>query len=447
LESSTCCADTASEHAMMGHLMRATLRRWARAYRVDGFRFDLMGHHLRDNIERVRADLNALTLDADGLEGTEIYLYGEGWDFGGLAGGARGVNASQRHMAGTGVGTFNDRLRDAARGGGPFGGLRQQGFINGLYTDPNEDDTQDDGGRLAGLLARQDLLRVSLAGNLAAYRLTSASGRVVTGAEMGFNGQPAGYAASPLESVQYVSAHDNETLFDSVQSKAPLETPMDERVRMHNLGMSLVALGQGVPFFHAGDELLRSKSLDRDSYNSGDWFNRLDFSYQTNNWGAGLPPEEKNGANWPMMRMLLGRPELKPGPEHIQAALRHFEEMLRIRTSSPLFRLGSAAAVLAQMRFHNTGPGQIPGLIAMSLVDDPGAPVDPRYNLVVVLFNAAPQLVKFALPGLAGADLRLHPILVDSWDPDVRQARFEPSAGAFAIPGRTTAVFVSLKHS
>jgi pullulanase/glycogen debranching enzyme len=53
-------------------------------------------------------------------------------------------------------------------------------------------------------------------------------------------------------------------------------------------------LAQGIPFFHAGDELLRSKSLDRDSYNSGDWFNRLDFTYQTNNFAVGLPPWEKN---------------------------------------------------------------------------------------------------------------------------------------------------------
>jgi pullulanase len=57
---------------------------------------------------------------------------------------------------------------------------------------------------------------------------------------------------------------------------------------------------QGIPFFHAGDDTLRSKSLDRDSYNSGDWFNRLDFSYETNNFGVGLPPKEKNEEKWDM---------------------------------------------------------------------------------------------------------------------------------------------------
>jgi pullulanase len=106
---------------------------------------------------------------------------------------------------------------------------------------------------------------------------------------------------------------------------------------MHNMGMSLVALSQGIPFFHAGDEMLRSKSLDRDSYNSGDWFNKLDFTYQTNNWGIGLPPRESNESTWPIMRPLLGNPNLMPQPEHFQMGINHFEEMLQIRAVRPFF--------------------------------------------------------------------------------------------------------------
>ena len=78
----------------------------------------------------------------------------------------------------------------------------------------------------------------------------------------------------PQEAVQYISKHDNETLFDAVQFKLPVGASMAERVRAHNMGLSVIALGQGVPFFHAGTDMLRSKSLDRDSYNSGDWFNK-----------------------------------------------------------------------------------------------------------------------------------------------------------------------------
>ena len=66
---------------------------------------------------------------------------------------------------------------------------------------------------------------------------------------------------------------------------------------MNRVCASIVALSQGVPFFHAGDELLRSKSLDRDSYDSGDWFNRLDFSGETHNFGAGCPRDRKTKAD------------------------------------------------------------------------------------------------------------------------------------------------------
>src|SRR5690606_17798429 len=104
-------------------------------------------------------------------------------------------------------------------------------------------------------------------------------------AEIDYNGSPAGYTADPQENIVYVSKHDNETLFDAIQYKAPADVDMAGRVRMQNLGNSIVMLNQGVPFFQAADDLLRSKSLDRNSYNSGDWFNAIDWTGQTTNWG------------------------------------------------------------------------------------------------------------------------------------------------------------------
>ena len=117
---STCCANTATEHAMMERLMLDAVALWARAYKVDGYRFDLMGHHMVVNMQNVRAVLDALTAEADGTHGASLLLYGEGWDFGEVAQNARGVNATQANLAGSGIGTFSDRLRDAVRGGGPF---------------------------------------------------------------------------------------------------------------------------------------------------------------------------------------------------------------------------------------------------------------------------------------------------------------------------------------
>jgi pullulanase/glycogen debranching enzyme len=274
------------------------------------------------------------------------------------------------------------------------------------------------------------------------YTFVDRRGEAVTGASIDYGGHPAGYTKTPQEQIAYVSAHDNETLFDSIQYKVPLSTSMSDRVRIQNMGLSLVALTQGVPFFDAGSDMLRSKSLDRDSYNSGDWFNRLDFTYSCNNWGVGLPPAESNAGNYSLMRPLLGLTDIKPEREDILKTAAHFREMLRIRKSSPLFHLKTAADVHKRLRFHNTGPNQVPGLIVMSLDDTVGQTLDPNYHRVVVLFNASNKAHSFTIPKLVGTFLTLHPVQAESHDPVVREAAYSCSTGTFAIPARTTAVFV-----
>jgi pullulanase len=308
VENSTCCANTATEHRMMQKLMVDSVVFWAKTYKIDGFRFDLMGHHMRDDMLKVRAALDALTPQKDGVDGKKIYVYGEGWNFGEVENNKRGVNATQINMYGTGIGTFNDRIRDAIRGGNPFGGLQDQGFATGLVGLPNGQAQNTDRARLLKLT---DQIKVGLTGNLRDYRLVDATGKTVTGAQVDYNGAPAGYAASPRESINYASAHDNQTLWDGVLLKAPRAATTAQRVRMQNLAHSLVALGQGVPFFHAGDELLRSKSFDTDSYNSGDWFNAISWDGADNGFGRGLPIAEKNEANWPLYRGLLGDDKLR----------------------------------------------------------------------------------------------------------------------------------------
>jgi pullulanase len=441
---STCCSNTASEHAMMEKLLIDSVLLWATEYKVDGFRFDLMGHHMKRNMVALRAALDGLTLEKDGVDGTTIVLYGEGWNFGEVADSARGENAIQVNMAGTGIGTFSDRLRDAARGGGPFSGLQEQGFISGLLDDPNETDQGSADEQKLKLLDHSDLIRLGLAGNLKDYELTNREGRVVKGEFITYNGAPGGYTLDPQEQIVYVSAHDNETLFDAIQLKAPASASLAERVRMHNLGLSLVAFSQGIPFFHAGDELLRSKSLDRNSYNSSDWFNRVDWTRQTSNWGVGLPPAGDNESNWPIFGPLLANAALQPGPGEIESAYRHFLDLLAIRRSSPLFRLRTADEVKAKVRFANLGPDQVPGLIVMSLSDVDGAGgIDPQWGQIVVVFNANRAPLSYAIDDLIGLPLELHPVQQAGADAVVREARFDAAKGEFSIPGRTAAVFVS----
>ena len=393
VETSTCCANTATEHLMMGKLLRDSVLTWARHYKVDGFRFDLMGHQPKALMVALRRDLDALTRRRDGVDGRRIFLYGEGWNFGEVADNARFVQASQLNMAGTGIATFSDRLRDAVRGGGPFDeDPRIQGFASGLFTDPNDSPANGTAAeQRTRLLHYQDLIRLGLAANLRDFTFLDSTGQLVRGADVDYNGQPAGYAADPGETITYVDAHDNETLFDVLTHKLPRATAMADRVRMNTVALATTALAQSPSFWHAGNDLLRSKSLDRNSYDSGDWFNRVDWSMRESTFGSGLPPAPDNESKWDYMRPLLADPALKPDAGAIQNAHARARELLRIRFSSPLFRLGSARLIQDRVSFPNGGPGQTPGVIAMAIDDRAGRDLDRRLEGVVVVFNASPR--------------------------------------------------------
>ena len=210
------------------------------------------------------------------------------------------------------------------------------------------------------------------------------------------------------------------------------------------LALSLPALGQGLPFFHAGGELLRSKSMDADSYDSGDWFNRIDWTRTTNHWGMGLPGADKNRDRWPLMRPLLVRRDLVPGPAELKLCSDAFGDFLRVRRSSPLFRLHTAEDVQARLRFLNTGPAQQPGLIVMTLSDvaaDRPA-LGSTWKRIVVLFNSNPGEITFRYPVLAQWTLALHPAQAGGADAVVKQARFDRTQAAITVPGLTTVVFV-----
>ncbi|WP_265528124.1 pullulanase-type alpha-1,6-glucosidase [Sphingomicrobium marinum] len=432
---STCCSNTASERRMMERLLVEGLMVWARDYKVSGFRFDLMGHHSKDNILKGREALRTLTLEQHGVDGRDLLIYGEGWNFGEVADNARFIQATQREMAGTGIGTFNDRIRDAIRGGAYNSkaeeAVRRQGFASGLFTAPNRMTSSDDAAR-AEALRLADHVRAGLAGSLADFAFENADGVVRRLGDMDYNGQPLGYVSDPQETINYAAAHDNPTLFDSNVWKLPLDTSKDDRVRWQNLANSLVVLAQGIPFIHAGQDLLRTKSLDHNSYDSGDWFNRIDFSGQHHWWGRGLAHRADNEVDWPIARTLLSDDRMAMEPQHIARAAAHMREMLKIRTQTRnWFTISDAESINTLLRFGNTGPDQVPGLIVMLL----GAEGDER---VVVVFNAtrAAQQVDYT----SSQAFALHEIQQNSDDPIVRTA--QPNAAGFKVPALTTAVFV-----
>lgn len=427
---STCCANTAPENAMMGKLVVDSIVTWAKEYKVDGFRFDLMGHHPKANILAVRKALDALTLAKDGVDGKKIILYGEGWNFGEVANDARFVQATQANMAGTGIATFSDRARDAVRGGSPFDSdPGVQGFASGLYTDPNTSTANGTPAeQKARLLHYQDLIKVGLTGNLAKYHFTDTDGKEVTGAEIDYNGAPAGYAAAPGDALAYVDAHDNESLFDALTYKLPKGTPAADRARMQVLAMATAALSQGPSLSQAGTDLLRSKSLDRNSFDSGDWFNAIHWNCADGNgFGRGLPMAADNQSKWDYARPLLAG--VKVGCPQITGASAAYRDLLRIRTTEKAFSLGTAAQVQDRLSFPLSGKDETPGVITMRLGD------------LVVVFNATPEKQEQRIAALAGEHYRLHPLQAKGADPVVRSAAFTPESGTFAVPARTVAVF------
>ncbi|WP_420175616.1 pullulanase-type alpha-1,6-glucosidase [Luteococcus sp. OSA5] len=437
IEGSAAGNNVATERLMTEKIMIDMVVRWARDYHVDGFRFDLMGHSSARNMARVRAALDELTLEDDGVDGEGVYLYGEGWNFGEVADNALFTQATQGQLEGTRIGTFNDRLRDAVRGGRPFDeDPRRQGFGTGLAGDPNGAPCNREPERR--LQHDTDLVMLGLAGSLRDYELLCTDGVHRRGDEIDYNGRPAGYAQEPSDAINYVDAHDNETLWDALIMKLPQGLPMDERIRMNTLCLATVALGQSPFLWHAGTDLLRSKSLDRNSYNSGDWFNRLDWTGEDNGFGHGLPPADDNMTRWPWLRPLLADPSLKPTSSQVQQAAEQARLLLKLRRSTPLFRLGSAERIRQKLRFPLSGtPGAVPGVITMH-IDDRTDPVDPDLNGLVVVFNATPEPVRQA-PLLDGQRASLSPVQADGPDQVVRRARHD--GVGFEVPARSVAVF------
>lgn len=445
VEQSTCytCGNTATERVMMAKLMSDSLVVWARDYKIDGFRFDLMGHQSKAAMLAAREAVRVV--DAD------TYFYGEGWNFGEVANNSRFVQASQLELGGTEIGTYSDRLRDAVRGAGN-NTRDSQGLGNGLFLLPNERQPNE---RLQQGLSkkennqqqeydlRMNQLRVGLAGNLSSFPLYRVDGKQVQGKDIPYGDQPTGYALDPADTINYVSKHDNQTLWDNSQYRLPFDVTTQDRVRMHLQSLALVLYAQGMPFLHMGAEFMRSKSYLRDSYDYGDWFNRVDFTKQTNYYNVGLPPAEKDKSNWPLIQEVLkghqGRDKVKA--KDIAFSAKVFEEMILMRMSSPLFRLTTASDIIDKVSFLNQDnpmTTQQLGLLVMKIDDSIGQNIDDSVESLMVIFNMSNKVQTFTYP--QANDYKLHQIQQQSLDAITSYSKADENG--FTVPALSSAVFV-----
>ena len=433
IERSTCCENTATENLMMGKLMSDSVLLWAREYKISSFRFDIMGHQPRSVMEAMQARLRTEL-------GREVQFLGEGWNFGEVADGRRFVQASMWSLNGSGIGTFSPFARDAIRGGGPMDGgnalVANQGFVNGLWYDPNPQGALKSRNELMWF---GDLIKAGLAGSIRSYTLQAHWGETKRLEEL--NG--AGYVVEPGEAVNYIENHDNQTLFDNNAFKLPTSTSRDDRARVQILAAALNTFSQGVAYFHAGVDTLRSKSLDRNGYDSGDWFNRIDWTYSDNYYGVGAPLRSENGDNYFVMKPLLANPLIKPTGDEIAWTRDAFRDLLKIRASTTLLRLRSAADIKSRLVFHNVGPSQ-EATVIVGAVDGAGYP-GANFGGLVYLVNVDKQPKQLTLAALKNKGYQLHPVHRAAGAADQRvatQAAYDDATGRFSIPARSAVVFV-----
>lgn len=233
---SGCGNDTASERYMYGKFIVDSVSYWAEEYHLDGFRFDLMGLHDLQTMDEVEKAVHAINSNA--------IIYGEGWTMGNTIDGSAQANQTQiskieaSEGAAGSVAVFNDAIRDGLKGS--VFDVKSQGYINGAYA------------------ANAAKVQFGIAGGVG-----SGAGWKVTGAAV----------------INYMSAHDNNTLWDKLAMSNPNDT-VEDRLAMNRLGAAIMMISKGTPFWQAGEEMLRSKvkedgTFDENSYKSSDAINNI----------------------------------------------------------------------------------------------------------------------------------------------------------------------------
>jgi pullulanase len=436
IERSTCCENTATENRMMGKLMIDSVITWARDYHVSSFRFDIMGHQPRSVMEELKAKVKLAA-------GRDVQLLGEGWNFGEVANGQRFVQAEMLSLNGSGIGSFNPLIRDAVRGGGCCDSgdalIANQGYVNGLWYDPN---AQGGGKTKNDLMWLGDVIKAGLAGSIRSYTMTTHWDATLPLEQISVGGIPAGWVIDPAEVVNYFENHDNQSFFDINAYRLPLETSKEDRARVQMLGAALNSFSQGVAYFHAGVDTLRSKSMDRNSYDSGDWFNKLDWTFTDNNFGVGLPMQRDNGNEWGMIQPRLANPLIKPTAGEIGWTRDVFRDLLKIRASSTLLRLRTADDIKARLQFLNTGSGQEATVLA-GLLNGAGYP-GANFQKLAYFVNVDKVAHSISADALKGQAFQLHPVHLapNAGDKRAAEAQFDAANGTVSIPARTAVVFV-----
>ncbi|MCK8823586.1 type I pullulanase [Fuchsiella alkaliacetigena] len=298
---SGCGNEIASENPMVRKFIVDSVEYWAREYHIDGFRFDLMGLIDQKTMEAVANRLHEID--------PSILIYGEPWtaDKSPLPIDQRMLKGRQRGLK---IGVFNDDLRDTIKGGTRG---KAKGYVNGE-------------------LANLDYLK------------------------SGITAQISSYASSPHEVINYVSSHDDLTLWDKIEKTCP-QASYEDKVRMSNLSNAIVLTSQGIPFLHGGVDLLRTKYGVENSYQSSDRINKIDWVKKIDN----------------------------------NYVFKYYQGLIKLRKEHPAFRMASAEDIKKHLQFLEADYG----IIAFQLQ---GYANNDSWETIIVVYNPFMEARDIRLP-------------------------------------------------
>ncbi len=319
---SGCGNEVASDRPMVQKLIVDSLIYWAKEYHIDGFRFDLMGVLDIDTMNVIAERLKEIRPD--------IYLYGEGWNGGpsSLAEEKRAFKASAKKMPG--IGMFNDDIRDTIKGSVFYDD--HLGFVNG-------------GTHL------ENALRYGITGAVAHPQVDYDA----------YGSKP--WAKEPGQSINYVSCHDNYTLWDKLSVSCP-EASEEKKKAMNRLCAAIVFTSQGVPFIQAGEEFLRSKPLPE----------KKGFAENSYNM-----PDAVNSIKWD---------NIHEYPDMIA----YYKGLMALRKAHPVFRMQSEAEMTQTLCFLSDTPENVVAYLLK------GKGADDTPENILVIFNGNDEEILYNLP-------------------------------------------------
>lgn len=319
---SGCGNEVASDRPMVQKLIVDSLIYWAKEYHIDGFRFDLMGVLDIDTMNVIAERLKEIRPD--------IYLYGEGWNGGpsSLAEEKRAFKASAKKMPG--IGMFNDDIRDTIKGSVFYDD--HLGFVNG-------------GTHL------ENALRYGITGAVAHPQVDYDA----------YGSKP--WAKEPGQSINYVSCHDNYTLWDKLSVSCP-EASEEKKKAMNRLCAAIVFTSQGVPFIQAGEEFLRSKTLPE----------KKGFAENSYNM-----PDAVNSIKWD---------NIHEYPDMIA----YYKGLMALRKAHPVFRMQSEAEMTQNLCFLSDTPENVVAYLLK------GKGADDTPENILVIFNGNDEEILYNLP-------------------------------------------------